>query len=67
MNPVKDGGVRHVYVSNRSLSVCFSLCVCVQKVIFPNQDDVLISFLPLAHMFERLIEVRFVFLWSLII
>ncbi|KAJ0003902.1 hypothetical protein NQD34_010116 [Periophthalmus magnuspinnatus] len=25
-------------------------------VIFPNQDDCLISFLPLAHMFERLIE-----------
>uniref|UniRef100_A0AAQ4RHR2 Arachidonate--CoA ligase n=1 Tax=Gasterosteus aculeatus aculeatus TaxID=481459 RepID=A0AAQ4RHR2_GASAC len=28
----------------------------VQKVIFPNKDDCLISFLPLAHMFERLIE-----------
>uniref|UniRef100_A0A8C1RID5 Long-chain-fatty-acid--CoA ligase n=1 Tax=Cyprinus carpio TaxID=7962 RepID=A0A8C1RID5_CYPCA len=28
----------------------------VSKVIFPNQDDILISFLPLAHMFERLIE-----------
>ncbi|KAK7925637.1 hypothetical protein WMY93_007947 [Mugilogobius chulae] len=26
------------------------------KVIFPNKDDCLISFLPLAHMFERLIE-----------
>lgn len=25
-------------------------------VIFPNKDDCLISFLPLAHMFERLIE-----------
>uniref|UniRef100_A0A8C5H0M7 Long-chain-fatty-acid--CoA ligase n=1 Tax=Gouania willdenowi TaxID=441366 RepID=A0A8C5H0M7_GOUWI len=25
-------------------------------IIFPNKDDCLISFLPLAHMFERLIE-----------
>uniref|UniRef100_A0A8C2JU07 Arachidonate--CoA ligase n=1 Tax=Cyprinus carpio TaxID=7962 RepID=A0A8C2JU07_CYPCA len=32
------------------------LFVPLQKVIFPNQDDILISFLPLAHMFERLIE-----------
>uniref|UniRef100_A0A8C9YXY5 Long-chain-fatty-acid--CoA ligase n=1 Tax=Sander lucioperca TaxID=283035 RepID=A0A8C9YXY5_SANLU len=28
----------------------------VSDFIFPNQDDCLISFLPLAHMFERLIE-----------
>uniref|UniRef100_A0A3Q1IBC2 Long-chain-fatty-acid--CoA ligase n=1 Tax=Anabas testudineus TaxID=64144 RepID=A0A3Q1IBC2_ANATE len=35
----------------------FAKCfVTVVKVIFPNQDDCLISFLPLAHMFERLIE-----------
>ncbi|XP_075457242.1 long-chain-fatty-acid--CoA ligase 6 isoform X2 [Ascaphus truei] len=27
-----------------------------EKVIFPTQDDVLISFLPLAHMFERIIQ-----------
>ncbi|KAG8579000.1 hypothetical protein GDO81_010684 [Engystomops pustulosus] len=27
-----------------------------EKVIFPKQDDVLISFLPLAHMFERVIQ-----------
>ncbi|KAM4747669.1 long-chain-fatty-acid--CoA ligase 6 isoform 3-T5 [Rhinophrynus dorsalis] len=27
-----------------------------EKVIFPTQDDVLISFLPLAHMFERVIQ-----------
>ncbi|XP_075399223.1 long-chain-fatty-acid--CoA ligase 6 isoform X6 [Tenrec ecaudatus] len=27
-----------------------------EKVIFPRQDDVLISFLPLAHMFERVIQ-----------
>lgn len=36
----------------------FSPFVSLQKVIFPNQDDCLISFLPLAHMFERLIEVN---------
>lgn len=35
----------------------FLTLVSLQKVIFPNQDDCLISFLPLAHMFERLIEV----------
>ncbi|XP_069508621.1 long-chain-fatty-acid--CoA ligase 6 isoform X1 [Ambystoma mexicanum] len=27
-----------------------------EKVIFPRQDDVLISFLPLAHMFERVMQ-----------
>nr|XP_020036118.1 long-chain-fatty-acid--CoA ligase 6 isoform X3 [Castor canadensis] len=27
-----------------------------EKVIFPRQDDVLVSFLPLAHMFERVIQ-----------
>ncbi|XP_028668642.1 long-chain-fatty-acid--CoA ligase 6 isoform X2 [Erpetoichthys calabaricus] len=27
-----------------------------EKVIFPRQDDVLLSFLPLAHMFERVIQ-----------
>uniref|UniRef100_A0A8C5AVE9 Arachidonate--CoA ligase n=1 Tax=Gadus morhua TaxID=8049 RepID=A0A8C5AVE9_GADMO len=31
------------------------LCIAF-KVICPNKDDCLISFLPLAHMFERLIE-----------
>uniref|UniRef100_A0A3P9HC49 Arachidonate--CoA ligase n=1 Tax=Oryzias latipes TaxID=8090 RepID=A0A3P9HC49_ORYLA len=33
--------------------VCFTSGT---TVIFPNKDDCLISFLPLAHMFERLIE-----------
>lgn len=37
----------------------------LQKVIFPNQDDCLISFLPLAHMFERLIEVNLLIYWSI--
>uniref|UniRef100_A0A4W4HMT6 Arachidonate--CoA ligase n=1 Tax=Electrophorus electricus TaxID=8005 RepID=A0A4W4HMT6_ELEEL len=45
-----------VYLS--TVTVC---CASLQKVIFPNQDDVLISFLPLAHMFERLIEVTLVY------
>uniref|UniRef100_A0AAR2IVH1 Arachidonate--CoA ligase n=1 Tax=Pygocentrus nattereri TaxID=42514 RepID=A0AAR2IVH1_PYGNA len=38
------------------IPVCVCVYVLLQKVIRPNQDDVLISFLPLAHMFERLIE-----------
>ncbi|XP_004836689.1 long-chain-fatty-acid--CoA ligase 6 isoform X2 [Heterocephalus glaber] len=41
-------------VSVSSLSV--SHARHLQKVIFPRQDDVLISFLPLAHMFERVIQ-----------
>uniref|UniRef100_A0A668AY75 Arachidonate--CoA ligase n=1 Tax=Myripristis murdjan TaxID=586833 RepID=A0A668AY75_9TELE len=38
--------------------VCFTSGTTgtVAEFIFPNQDDCLISFLPLAHMFERLIE-----------
>lgn len=43
-------------VSVSFLSVSHALHL--QKVIFPRQDDVLISFLPLAHMFERIIQVR---------
>lgn len=43
-------------VSVSFLSVSHALHL--QKVIFPRQDDVLISFLPLAHMFERVIQVR---------
>uniref|UniRef100_A0AAQ5X5H7 Arachidonate--CoA ligase n=1 Tax=Amphiprion ocellaris TaxID=80972 RepID=A0AAQ5X5H7_AMPOC len=40
---------------------CCAICMNVMHdlcsvFIFPNQDDCLISFLPLAHMFERLIE-----------
>ncbi|XP_006008492.1 long-chain-fatty-acid--CoA ligase 1a [Latimeria chalumnae] len=27
-----------------------------EKAVFPNTDDILISFLPLAHMFERIVE-----------
>lgn len=47
-----------VSVLYRLISPFFFLTlVSLQKVIFPNQDDCLISFLPLAHMFERLIEV----------
>ncbi|KAG8134714.1 putative Long-chain-fatty-acid--CoA ligase 1-like protein, partial [Naja naja] len=26
------------------------------KVVFPSSEDTLISFLPLAHMFERIVE-----------
>uniref|UniRef100_A0A8C6TQ22 Arachidonate--CoA ligase n=1 Tax=Neogobius melanostomus TaxID=47308 RepID=A0A8C6TQ22_9GOBI len=46
---------------SRSLSYIFlvrsfNISLNLKTVIFPNQDDCLISFLPLAHMFERLIE-----------
>ncbi|ELK33714.1 Long-chain-fatty-acid--CoA ligase 6 [Myotis davidii] len=46
------GGYKSVIVSFLSVSHAHHL----QKVIFPRQDDVLISFLPLAHMFERVIQ-----------
>ncbi|NWR68845.1 ACSL1 ligase, partial [Centropus unirufus] len=32
-----------------------------EKTFMPSPDDVLISFLPLAHMFERIVEVSFCF------
>ncbi|NWV71646.1 ACSL1 ligase, partial [Malurus elegans] len=35
-----------------------------EKTFMPSSDDVLISFLPLAHMFERIVEVS-VYLWIL--
>ncbi|KAF7249369.1 Long-chain-fatty-acid--CoA ligase 6 [Varanus komodoensis] len=48
-------------VGNAGMPLCVSFlsvshALHLQKVIFPKQDDVLISFLPLAHMFERVIQ-----------
>ncbi|NXE92985.1 ACSL1 ligase, partial [Menura novaehollandiae] len=36
-----------------------------EKTFMPSSDDVLISFLPLAHMFERIVEVSFCFLFNI--
>lgn len=46
-----------------NFKIVLFVVVVLQKVIFPNKDDCLISFLPLAHMFERLIEVTKQTLW----
>uniref|UniRef100_A0A8C8JKH3 Arachidonate--CoA ligase n=1 Tax=Oncorhynchus tshawytscha TaxID=74940 RepID=A0A8C8JKH3_ONCTS len=35
--------------------ICFTMCVCISVV--PTTQDVSISFLPLAHMFERVVQV----------
>ncbi|NXY45814.1 ACSL1 ligase, partial [Ceuthmochares aereus] len=35
-----------------------------EKTFMPSSDDVLISFLPLAHMFERIVEVSICMLFS---
>ncbi|XP_042355493.1 long-chain-fatty-acid--CoA ligase 6 [Plectropomus leopardus] len=52
------GNPKGVMLSHGNVVADFSGFLKVtDKVIFPNQDDCLISFLPLAHMFERLIEV----------
>jgi len=40
--------------------ICVSVCVCVcvlQVHCMLNQTDIHISYLPLAHMFERVVEV----------
>ncbi|KAK1787974.1 hypothetical protein P4O66_016451 [Electrophorus voltai] len=51
------GNPKGVMLTHGNVVADFSGFIKVtDKVIFPNQDDVLISFLPLAHMFERLIE-----------
>ncbi|NWR26910.1 ACSL1 ligase, partial [Tachuris rubrigastra] len=36
-----------------------------EKTFMPSSDDVLISFLPLAHMFERIVEVSICLLYSI--
>ncbi|XP_034407045.1 long-chain-fatty-acid--CoA ligase 6 isoform X1 [Cyclopterus lumpus] len=51
------GNPKGVMLSHGNVVADFSGFLKVtDKVIFPNKDDCLISFLPLAHMFERLIE-----------
>uniref|UniRef100_A0A4W4HL04 Long-chain-fatty-acid--CoA ligase n=1 Tax=Electrophorus electricus TaxID=8005 RepID=A0A4W4HL04_ELEEL len=51
------GNPKGVMLTHGNVVADFSGFIKVTDVIiFPNQDDVLISFLPLAHMFERLIE-----------
>uniref|UniRef100_A0A8C1MHB1 Long-chain-fatty-acid--CoA ligase n=1 Tax=Cyprinus carpio TaxID=7962 RepID=A0A8C1MHB1_CYPCA len=52
------GNPKGVMLTHGNIIADFGGFLKVTDVIFPNQDDVLISFLPLAHMFERLIEVR---------
>ncbi|XP_067423558.1 long-chain-fatty-acid--CoA ligase 6 isoform X2 [Emydura macquarii macquarii] len=53
------GNPKGAMLTHRNVVADFSGFLKVtEKVIFPRQDDVLISFLPLAHMFERVIQVR---------
>uniref|UniRef100_A0A8C1W764 Long-chain-fatty-acid--CoA ligase n=1 Tax=Cyprinus carpio TaxID=7962 RepID=A0A8C1W764_CYPCA len=52
------GNPKGVMLTHGNVVADFGGFLKVTDVIFPNQDDILISFLPLAHMFERLIEVR---------
>uniref|UniRef100_A0A668B062 Arachidonate--CoA ligase n=1 Tax=Myripristis murdjan TaxID=586833 RepID=A0A668B062_9TELE len=55
--PAHAGNPKGVMLTHGNVVADFSGFLKVtDKVIFPNQDDCLISFLPLAHMFERLIE-----------
>ncbi|XP_053095970.1 long-chain-fatty-acid--CoA ligase 6 isoform X3 [Pangasianodon hypophthalmus] len=52
------GNPKGVMLTHGNIVADFSgFLKATDKVISPNQEDVLISFLPLAHMFERLIEI----------
>uniref|UniRef100_A0A8C1W9G8 Arachidonate--CoA ligase n=1 Tax=Cyprinus carpio TaxID=7962 RepID=A0A8C1W9G8_CYPCA len=51
-----SGNPKGVMLTHGNVVADFGGFLKVTDVIFPNQDDILISFLPLAHMFERLIE-----------
>lgn len=46
----------HSYLMGFSSSLLY-WCFPWQKAVFPSPEDTLISFLPLAHMFERVVEV----------
>ncbi|XP_061421114.1 long-chain-fatty-acid--CoA ligase 1-like [Lethenteron reissneri] len=51
------GNPKGAMLTHKNMISDFSAFLAVTKDTFlPNKDDVLISFLPLAHMFERLVE-----------
>lgn len=50
---------KHCALANdvANTETCLEMCP-TQTAIMPSTEDVSISFLPLAHMFERVVQVR---------
>jgi long-subunit acyl-CoA synthetase (AMP-forming) len=61
------GKPKGVILSHENIVACTSACAKQLGVNSPNKNDIMISYLPMAHMLERICQVEKYFLTTLLI